>query len=138
MSSSVRTYGFGSVEKLVEALRPWQGGRAQVLGYLSPPGRLDVWLTKPEGDDVSGPLEGGLLLQCLRCASVHFLAAWGPFRFQVEGEARGGNELSLEIHDVQAFHVRCWDAQVTGVFESVESLSAWRSGKRTSTGPALE
>jgi hypothetical protein len=134
---SVRTYGFGNALQLTDALEPWQGGRAQVLGY-SANGWLDVWLTKPAEDWVQGPpLEGGLLLQCVKCVSVRFLANWGPIHLRVEGTSRGEDAVSLRIHDAERFHVACWDAQVTGIFASFEALSAWRSGKRSHTGPIV-
>ncbi len=58
MATSVRTYGFGSAEKLADALEPWQGGRAQVLGFSGTNHWLDIWLTKPAEDWIRGePLE---------------------------------------------------------------------------------
>lgn len=50
MTLDVTTTGFGDAKALADVLRPWQGGRAQVLSYTASHDRLMIWLTKPDSD----------------------------------------------------------------------------------------
>lgn len=78
MPLDVTTTGFGDAKALIDALRPWHGGRAQVLRYSSSHDRLTIWLTKPASNWIIGESRpGGALLECVRCVAVHFIPVWG-------------------------------------------------------------
>jgi hypothetical protein len=129
VEGEVTTTGFGDANALAEVLRPWQGGRAQVLDFTATHDRLTVWLTKPRSDWILGEsLTGGVILSCIRCVAVRFLPLWAPTRIRVAGVARDGNRESLQLQDGASFEVTCWDAQVTGVFPDFLSMCGWRHG----------
>jgi len=128
MTHDVTTTGFGDVNALADVLRPWQGGRAQILRYSASHDRLTIWLTKPESNWVSGESRpGGVLLECVRCMAVRFIPVWGPTNIQVAGVARDMRRESLLLRDEASFEVSSWDAQVTGVFADFNSLIDWQS-----------
>ena len=129
MKAEVSTTGFGDAGKLSEALRPWQGGRAQVLAFTASHDRLTVWLTKPSSDWIVGESRpGGVLLECVRCVSVRFIPVWGPTDIRASGVPRDGSRESLRLADGTSFEVVCWDAQVTGEFIDFLKMSDWRDG----------
>ncbi len=126
MTNAVSTYGFGDAEALASALEPWRGGRARVLEYTASHKTLSIWITKPDGGWIIGdPSDGGVLLHCAVCIRVAFDDAWGPIHFDVSGPARAENDALLEIRDSDRFHVKCWDAQVTGVFRDWFHYVEW-------------
>jgi hypothetical protein len=129
MKPDVTTTGFGDAAALVDALRPWQGGRAQVLDFTATHDRLTIWLTKPESDWIIGESRaGGVLLECVRCVAIRFIPVWGPTDIHVTGLARNMSRESLQLGDGLSFEVTCWDAQVTGVFAGFLSLIDWQRG----------
>ena len=126
MAVEITTSGFGNADALTEALRPWQGGRAQVLDFTATHDQLTVWLTKPQSDWIVGESRpGGVILSCIRCVAVRFAPLWGPTDIRVDGVARNGGGESLQLQDGISFEVTCWDAQVTGVFDDFHSMCVW-------------
>jgi hypothetical protein len=129
VKAEVVTTGFGDAGKLSEALRPGQGGRAQVLAFTATHDRLTVWLTKPATDWIIGESRlGGVLLECVRCVFVRFVPVWGPTDIRASGVARDGSRESLRLADGTSFEVVCWDAQVTGEFADFLSMCHWLDG----------
>jgi hypothetical protein len=68
-------------EHAVEALHPWQGGRAQSWSFTASHGRLEIRLTKPGPPDQR---KGNLHLVCEDCRRVMFKGVWGSVQITVE------------------------------------------------------
>ena len=126
MTRDIHTGGYGNTEELLSLMRRWEGGRAQVLDFSASHDRLTVWLTKPDSDWIRGdPISGGALLECVRCSDVKFKPVWGPTSIEVSGTPRDGDNEPLILRDADTLLVRCWDAQLTGVFKDFTEMQSW-------------